>query len=230
MSVLDKAERLDGYRQACNESEPNRIARQGQIYELASISKTAETFLIEAVQSLPILKGSEIVIINSTADNGFPHTRPPNYICLPVSMCQEGPASAAFKTTLIHEAIHIHQRKYKGVWESSLRRAGWTPVPAGTIPAEFLERIRLNPDTLGVPFYAFNQYHIPLPLFSPAPSLQSTQVKWFDTRTGTLYNEAPRDFIKKYGSNINQPEHPYEIYAELFSTKNSDILELLANI
>jgi hypothetical protein len=230
MSVLDKAESLDGYRQACNESEPNRRARQGHIYELASISKTAETFLIEAVQSLPLLKGSEMVIINSTADNGFPHTRPPNYICLPASMCQESPASISFKTTLIHEAIHIHQRKYKGVWESSLRRAGWTPVSSGTIPDEFLERLRLNPDTIGLPFYAFNKYHIPLPLFSPVPTLQGTQVKWFDTRTGALYNDAPKEFIKKYGANINQPEHPYEIYAELFSTKNDDILALLANI
>jgi len=230
MSVLDKAERLDGYLQACNESEPNAKARKGQVYELASISKTAEKFLTEAVQSLPLLKGSEMVILNSSADNGFPHTRPPNYICLPASMCTEGPASQSFKTTLVHEAVHIHQRNFKSLWESSVKRAGWTPVPKGTIPDEFLERLRLNPDTLGVPFYAFNERHIPLPLFSQSPSLQGTHVKWFDTRTGTLYNDAPKEFIKKYGANIHQPEHPYEIYAELFSSKPGTIETQLSNI
>lgn len=230
MSVLDKAESLDGYREACNESEPNKKARQGQRYELASISKTAEKFLIEAVESLPLLKGSEIVILNSSADNGFPHTRPPNYICLPASMCSEGPASQTFKTTLIHEAVHIHQRRFKGLWENSVKRAGWTPVSKGTIPDEFLERQRLNPDTLGVPFYAFNGHHIPLALFSQSPTLQGAHVKWFDTRTGTLYNDAPKEFVKKYGPNIHQPEHPYEIYAELFSERPGTIDEQLSNI
>ena len=230
MSVLDKAESLDGYREACLTSEPNAAARRGQRYELASISKTAETFLIEAVESLPLLKGSEMVILDSTADNGFPHTRPPNYICLPASMCAEAPASATFKETLVHEAIHLHQRRYKGVWEASLKRAGWSPVPKGTIPDECLERLRLNPDTIGVPFYSFNKYYIPLPLFGPIPALNTAKVEWLDTRTGALFHEAPKEFLRKYGANINQPEHPYEIYAELFSKRKEDILECLSNI
>jgi hypothetical protein len=232
MSVLDKAESLDGYRTACKESQPNAEAREGQLYELASISKSAETFLTEAVRSIPLLKGCEIVILDSSADNGFPHTRPPNYICLPASMCKEAPATDNFKETLLHEAIHIHQRQKRALWDASLRRAGWTPVPAGTIPQEFLDRIRLNPDTLGIPFFAFNEYHIPLPLFPPVrPSLQNAQVKWFDRRTGSLFHEPPKEFVKKYGTNIHQPEHPYEIYAELFSAKKSnDISEALSKI
>ena len=230
MNVLDKAEALDGYRKACEESEPHAKARATHRYELATISPTAQNFLIEAVRSIPLLKGTEMVILDSSADNGFPHTRPPNYIFLPASMCAESPATNTFKETLLHEAIHIHQRRYKGVWESSLKRAGWTPVPKGTIPDEFLARLRLNPDTIGVPFYAFNNYHIPLPLFGPTPSLQTTTVQWFDTRMGSLFHEPPKEFTKKYGPNINQPEHPYEIYAEIFASKKGDILDLLANI
>jgi hypothetical protein len=114
-----------------------------------------------------------------------------------------------------------------------LKRAGWTPVPAGSIPQEFLNRIRLNPDTLGVPFFAFNEHHVPLPLYPPSlrPSLQNAQVKWFDIRTGSLFHEPPKEFLKKYGANIHQPEHPYYIYAELFSeSKVNDISTALSNI
>jgi hypothetical protein len=232
MSVLDIAERIDGYRTACYESEPNAESRKGQKYELATITKTAENFLVEAVQNIPILKGCDMVIIDSSADNGMPHTRPPNYVCLPASMCKESAASDTFKNTLIHEGIHVHQRKNKGLWESALKRAGWTPVAKGIIPADVLSRIRLNPDTIGIPFYAFNEHHIPLPLFPPnsRATFNSVQIKWFDTRSGALYNEAPKEFIKKYGGNINQPEHPYEIYAEIFSNKNEDITTALSNI
>jgi hypothetical protein len=219
MNVLERAESIDGYLKACNNSQPNFVARQNYSYELANISKKAETFLIDAVKSIPLLKGVEIVVLDSTAEAGFPHTRPPNYICLPASMCTEAPATDTFKTTLIHEGIHIHQRRFKSIWQSFLLSAGWTPIEREQIPHKFLDSLRLNPDTIGIPLYAFHKYHVPLPLFSQSttPTLKTANVGWYDTRAGVLFHHPPKEFIAKYGADINQPEHPYEIYAELFS-------------
>jgi hypothetical protein len=237
MNVLDIAEQKDGYLEACNNSTPNAEARRNYNYDLSKISTKAEDFLIQAVQDIPLLKGCEIVILDSTADAGFPHTRPQNYICLPESMCKESSATDTFKTTLIHEGIHINQRKNRAFWEFSLNSAGWTPVEKGQIPDKFLDSIRLNPDTIGIPFYAFNRFHIPLPLFPPStirPTLQNAEVKWYDTRTKSLFHEPPKEFINKYGNNIRQSEHPYEIYAELFSdagiTTSDGVLKALSNI
>jgi hypothetical protein len=42
-------------------------------------------------------------------------------------------------------------------------------------------------------------------------------IEWLDLRIGSLFHEAPKEFREKYGSTIHQPEHPYEIYAEIFS-------------
>ena len=60
---------------------------------------------------------------------------------------------------------------------------------------------------------------VPLPLFRPyrKPTLANAEVEWLDMRSGTLFKDAPRTFLAKYGARIHQPEHPYEIYAEKFS-------------
>lgn len=236
MNVLDIADSIDGYITACNNSFSNSEARKNYKYELSNISKAAEKYLTEVIDTLPLLKGCEIVILDSTADSGFPHTRAPKYICLSVSMCEGASKNPeTFKTTLIHEGIHIHQRNNRGFWDIYLRDNNWIPVAKDTIPEKYLDSIRLNPDTIGIPFYAFNGRHIPLPLFSPGRnSFESVEVKWFDMKAGVLFHESPKEFIKKYGNNIKQPEHPYEIYAELFSEAglktNNSILHELSNI
>ena len=236
MNVLDIADGVDGYRTACNNSFSNFQARKNYKYELSNISKEAEKYLTEVIDTIPLLKGCEIVILDSTADSGFPHTRAPKYICLPVSMCEEASKDPeTFKITLAHEGVHLHQRRNRGLWDLYLRGHNWIPVVENTIPEKYFELVRLNPDTIGVPFYAFNGRHIPLPLFpSGRNTFENVEVKWFDTKAGVLFHEPPKEFIKKYGNNIKQSEHPYEIYAEIFSEAglkcNGDILDGLANI
>jgi hypothetical protein len=69
------------------------------------------------------------------------------------------------------------------------------------------------------PFWAWETYLVPLPLFRPyrRATLANAVIEWYDIRSGSLTQEFPRTFSAKYGGGIQQPEHPYEIYAEKFS-------------
>lgn len=235
MDVLERAEAIDGYRRTCSRNPLNAKAREGHDYELSNITVKAYNFLRNAIDDYPLLQGSEFAILDSTADAGFPHTRPNNLICLPNSLCKEAPATNNFRITLLHEGMHIHQRKFKSEWDRAMERAGWTPISKDRIPEEFRDKVRINPDTMMSPFWAFKKFHVPLPMFRKEnPKLNDAVVEWMDIRTGALFHDPPKVFTEKYGKSIHQPEHPYEIYAELFSEakyiSSDEVLENLKKL
>jgi len=213
LDALQRAELADGYRLACSRCPLNRAARQGQTYDLASISSAAAESLRNAVAAVPLCSHSEFVIMDPTADGGMPHTRAPNLICLPATLCTEGPASASFLETLAHEAIHVHQRRNAALWRQSLLSAGWTPADPATLPPAVASRLRINPDTMAAPLWAWESRHIPLPLFEPKvnPGLGDIRLQWLDQRTGALFPFAPPTFPQQ--GNASVLEHPYELYA-----------------
>lgn len=219
MSILEEAEAGDSYRRSCANSFLNDKARAGQGYELSTLSADAERSLRNAIDSLPIYSICEIAILNGKADNGFPHTRPKNLVCIPDSLCSNTPATPKFMETLMHEAIHVHQRLNKNLWQKGLEKVKWTPVSPDNIPDKFKERLRLNPDTIMEPFWAWSKYHVPLCMFRDInnPSLGNTAVEWLDLRTHSLFHNPPEGFKKVYNMHINQMEHPYEIYAEILA-------------
>ena len=221
MSILEQAEAADSYRKRCSQSFLNDKARVLQGYELSSISSYAQMHLKNAINNIPLYNMCQIAILNARADNGFPHTRPNNVVCLPDSMCLDETASPKFIETLIHEAIHVHQRLNKDLWLQSLKRVGWAPINSDDIPDTFKERIRLNPDTILEPFWTWSTYHVPLCLFKnyDKPLLSNTIVEWLDLRTNSLFHDPPKGFKEVYPQDIHQMEHPYEIYAEIFAAK-----------
>lgn len=221
MDVLMRAEALDSYRTRCIESFLNDSARKSQGYTLSSISDVALKSLQDATSSIPLLDNCEIAIVNSKADNGFPHTRPPNIVCIPDTMCLDSTASNKFVETLLHEAIHVHQRNNKTLWADGLKKAKWTPVSSERIPDTYKERLRLNPDTILEQFWAWSDHHVPLPMFRSVrtPTLDQINVEWMDLRTGALFHVPPKGFLEAYPQQIHQMEHPYEIYAEIFAAK-----------
>ena len=211
--ALDNAEALDGYRAACEASPLNAAARSGQIYSPSFLDAPTLKRLYKSIMEVPLMKTANVVILNSSADNGYPHTRPHSVVCMPKSSVL---SDADLTQTLCHEAIHIHQRRNPDLWATACSKDGWTPVSVNRIPAEFLQRCRLNPDTFSPQrFWAWQTHYVPMPLFirEDYPTMEGVQVKWLDLRNNTLFSDPPSSFVKRYGAAPPQPEHPFELLA-----------------
>ena len=162
--ALDKAEALDGYRAACAACPLNAEARKKQIYTPYFLEKKSLEKLYGRMFTIPLISTMDVVVLHPSADNGYPHTRPNSIICVPANVVATSDDSLA--NTLLHEAIHVHQRRHPETWAAACSREGWTPVSTDQIPEEFLRRCRLNPDTFFQQrFWAWEKYNVPLPLF-----------------------------------------------------------------
>jgi hypothetical protein len=198
MDKLEVAETYDHYFEKIRNDDVNRRARQHLFYT-AMDSKTQ-----------PFLLGSEIVTMHPSAEAGLPHTRPPNLICMPIYYPEE-----RMKETLHHELIHVDQRRRRFKWNAHFEKEGWVPVQESEIPTRWLQRCRMNPDTIDERFWAWKGRHIPLPLFEreDKPDLRQVQIQWWDKETGIRQTAAPRSFQERYGNMPSQPEHPRELSA-----------------
>ena len=210
--LLEAAERIDGYRAACEANRANRAARYTQDYSPSIFSEEDTTRLMKAATQVPLLDGKDIVVLDASADGGFPHTRPNGIVCIPTSLLSED--QDALEETLAHEAIHLHQRENPGQWLAACKADGWTEVQESVVPPRYWERRRINPDTMLAPLFAWETSWIPLPLFNQsAPTrLSDVSVKWLDIRSTALLQEPPSSFSQRYGT-APQPEHPYELLA-----------------
>ena len=213
--LLDAAEAKDHYLAACKASALNSSSREGQHYKPFFLEHAEAQRLRGSVHRTEILNGADIIILHSSADNGFPHTRPDRIVCVP-SSCVTSSSNAQLDETMRHEAMHINQRVYPHLWKEKCKREGWTEVPLSQIPIRLLERCRINPDTMyDAPFWAWEGVSVPLPLFKKdalSLDLGDVTIEWLDLRTFALFHSPPQSFVKRYGS-PSQPEHPYEILA-----------------
>lgn len=198
MEKLATAEHLDHYFETIRSSPVNQRARNSLFY--GAMSNTTEPWLLN----------TEIVTMHPTAEAGLPHTRPPNLICMPQYFPEE-----RLSHTLAHELVHIDQRRRKYKWDAYFEREGWRRVSADEIPERWLQRCRMNPDTIDDRFWAWQNRYVPLPLFEreDKPDLRQVVVQWWDRGTGIKTNQAPRTFQERYGSFPSQPEHPRELAA-----------------
>ena len=212
---LETAENLDNFVSSCTSDYCNSVARRNCAY--LNDPNTYISVIEEFMSKHPIFNGVSVVQLHPSAENGYPHTRPPNIICIPSNS-----SFPALKTTLFHEIVHIHQRHNPELWASFLQSNDWVEVQKSVIPDRWLERCRYNPDTFLKPFWKYKNRYIPLPLFiNPhMPLFHEIEVGWYDTVTGILEHSAPEVFTKKYGTN-RQSEHPYEIYAVLLEEYQS---------
>lgn len=215
---LDIAEAFDNYCARCKDSNINSVARSNCVYSPYFLSKNDTDRLTTIVMNTELLRDTSTIILHASAENGYPHTRPKDIICLPAGFVAAS-ADSELKETLCHEAIHIHQRNNLALWKKMCMAEGWTPLNKDDVPLRFREKCRLNPDTFyDTPFWAWDKYYAPLPMFKRDINitLGDVNIEWFDLRTGALFHTPPESFTKKYG-NPSQAEHPFEIYAVLFS-------------
>jgi hypothetical protein len=216
--LLRLAEAFDHYCSKCAECRYNATARKGCSYSPSFLPERDADRLTALVANIDLLRDTNTIILHSSAENGYPHTRPKANVCLPAAFVSSS-TDTELRETLCHEAMHIHQRKYLDLWKEMCIVEGWTPLSTETIPLRFRERCRLNPDTCyDTPYWAWDNYSVPLPMFKRDMhlTLGDVTIEWFDLRTGALFHDPPESFTRKYGT-PSQPEHPFELYAVQFA-------------
>jgi hypothetical protein len=223
MNHLYKAELLDSFTTLSKENYNNNLARKKFNYTVSynTYYSDIERFISEN----PIFNNIIVLQLDKTAENGYPHTRPDNIICIP-----NDARLPDLEVTLYHEYIHIHQRRNKDLWKTFLNNEGWNEVSKNSIPERWKDRVRLNPDTIYSQFWSFHNY-VPLPIFENLnnPKFDEIKIMYYDLTTGILEHDAPSIFINKYGTN-RQSEHPFEIYAVMLEKKiknDNDILSFI---
>lgn len=143
---LSEAEKIDNYILSIQDSFINKEARQYCKYK-QDTNNFLLTNIKKYIKQYQIFNDVDIILLDPSAENGYPHTRPNNIICIP--------SNASFpdlEITLFHEVVHIHQRNNKILWNDFLLRNSWMPFDG--VPQRWREKCRLNPDTL------YSQYYI----------------------------------------------------------------------
>jgi hypothetical protein len=201
---LFAAEQIDGYRTAVQNSPINAKARANQKY--IATNNLVKIPIEEAVA--PWWSG-QVLWLEPSADGGLPHTRPPAYICLPANI-----PSSAVSSTLLHERVHLHQRRYPDLW---IKFVGdnWSMIPwFGKLPREIEAARRINPDLLENPLFIWNDTWIPVCLYNDtgAPSLSQASTNWYNVNLKTTTRSAPDGWYSFFG-HIADDEHPWELSA-----------------
>jgi hypothetical protein len=204
--MLEEAESEDRYIELCRKNPTNSAARRQCSYTV-----WPDQSLAESLRS----QHSRIVIVHPSCEGGMPHTRAKGVICLPAYFPEPKLA-----TTLRHEQIHLSQRDDPEHWEKRAKAEGWIKMndreAESEIPREWLNRCRLNPDTLGSRWWAWRGFYVPLPLFTRTdkPDLRDIVVRWYERHSGRLLTSPPSSYTAMYG-NVPpaQMEHPFELWA-----------------
>lgn len=221
--LLNNAEKIDKFIYSCSTNDCNMLARKNCLYKVMPIyNEKLQIFLLNT----SLFKNINVIQLHPSAENGFPHTRPNNIICIPNTS-----KFPSLKTTLYHEYIHIHQRNNVALWKEFLGKEQWSKIEDSEIPERWFARCRINPDTCYSRFWAYENRYIPLPLFVRPhdPYFEEVEIVYYDLRTGILQHEVPETILRRYGEN-RQSEHPFEIYAVEMEDKISsekDILDYL---
>lgn len=219
-TALYEAEELDGYVEACRESHINHYARQDMRYSANSLSPQDTEALRQRVISFlpnlpPVLINDHInpiiVPMMPSADGGFPHTRPQNLVCVPMSN------GSLPLDTFVHEMWHLHQRRYYNRWVQFFQDEWNFKVFEGAIPPHLEEQRRINPDTITNPVWIWNNEWVPICLFlNPStPSFKDTAVWYYNAKTRIHSKEIPRVMSDFFSSALppSAYEHPSEISA-----------------
>jgi hypothetical protein len=121
-------------------------------------------------------------IVGEEYEKGLPHTRPPDVVCVPLSMLAKPDRDV--KMTLLHEKVHVYQRRYLNEIQHALSKGGYQRIRK-VCPSD---TVRANPDTWS-DFYVYRD-----------PQGQNMVV--------TYTSANPSSIVDTQGSPLH--EHPFE--------------------
>ena len=215
LQALQRAERIDQYRTRVSKSATNRSARAGQNY--TPVPHSVGRIVPPADPSSPWPNG-QVIWMDPSADGGMPHTRPPYFICMPVTF-----PAWALKQTLLHERVHLSQRSYPKEWDIIFKEA-WEMKPwCSPLPDTIQSRRRMNPDLMMTSLYIWKNQYVVLALYKSEtrPDLDAIELVWWDAVNRTLFREPPPGWKEFFGTN-SSGEHPYELSAYLIESPPDD--------
>jgi hypothetical protein len=215
IQALNRAEQLDGYIAAVNNSATNSAARRNTAY-LPS-PHTVPIPIPPADPKSPWPNG-QVIWMDPSAENGLPHTRDPYYICLPSNMPID-----SIPSTLTHERIHVSQRLHPDVWVSILADV-WSMKPwSGSFPSSVAARIRLNPDLVTAPLFRWKNLWVPIGVFKSLanPVLKEIDILWWNTESRIFLAEPPPGWTEFFGVN-KSGEHAYELAAYILTAADKN--------
>jgi hypothetical protein len=216
------AESIDNYLGDINESYTNTYARHNSQYMPLKLSTDKfnkyNIILKKSISQLrlPPIKKVSIIILDDSADNGLPHTRANNIICLPVNILKI--SDTRRNEVLFHECIHIYQRE-NPIDIESFYKNGWNYIKSTVEP---IEGDRINPDAMEV--YAINMKDglwLVRPRFirKDAAKLTDIRMSYYNLRTGEVTVIMPQEIKQFFGDKLSQSafEHPNEMMAYIWT-------------
>ncbi len=152
-----------------------------------------------------------IEIVDSVCKEGLPHTTGPNTI----RMTETAYNDPRQKRTLIHERVHLDQRRRRDEWIQFYKRE-WDYKVVRDPPVSALADARPNPDTEDAPYAIWKDRYVFYPAYSANRTLKGAVVRIWDLKTGAFVQvpEAWRAFFCDGNACVHQYEHPHEIAAE----------------
>ena len=220
---LNKAEIIDKYIKIINESYTNIYARKKGEYKPANLTIDKLNNYNEIINrnitnlgsKIPPIKSAKIIILEESADNGLPHTRANNIICLPENIMKQ--TDKQREEILFHELVHIYQRENSIDVESFYKNA-WNFIKSSIEP---VEGDRINPDAMDVYTVQLNDIWLIRPRFlrKDAASLTDIRMTYFNLKTGEMTVILPGALKQFFGDKISQSafEHPNEMMAYMWT-------------
>ena len=171
------------------------------------------------LQTIDLGGGARVQIVDDACKEGLPHTTDKHTIRMTRGIWE----SDRREEILRHERAHLAQRGslrdwydfYKGAW-------GYTcsASPPSGLPAEYIARLRPNPDTADSPWALWRNRWLFFPAYTAAGTLKDAEVIVWDTE---MHRESPipdawRSFFCEGDICPHQYEHPHEISAEWITT------------
>ena len=160
-----------------------------------------------------------VELVNLSCKEGLPHTTDSNTIRMPVALWT-GPTR---DDIMVHERVHLSQKREPAEWAEFYRRY-WDydilPTPPASLPAEYVEALRPNPDTDAAPWALWRKRYLFFPNYASSDKmLRNPRILVWDVQDRRLVSAPPEwtAFFCMDGSCPQQFEHPHELSAEMLT-------------